>query len=661
MKVLSCLLFYILCSCTSYAQKSYNVLDWKSNTTLYNYITQRLHKQYVQRDSALSKALCNKTLPAYQRSCRKKYFKILGTLPEKTPLHAQVTGAIQQTGYRIEKVIYESFPHHHVTANLYIPDGKGPFPGVLFFCGHEATAKATITYQQTAILFAKHGFVVLVIDPISQGERYQLTDSSGKPLARGGTTGHTLLASNSNLVGTSVVAYQLWDNERGLDYLCSLKFVDTTQLGCLGNSGGGTQTAYFIPYDPRIKVAAVCSYITRRERTLELLGPQDGCQWLPDESEAELDISDYLIMFAPKPVLILAGRYGFVDFNGTKDVYHELKKVYQQFHQPDKVKLFAYDDGHGIQVPKQEAAVQWFRRWLYNDNTPIKEGPLNTLSEKVLNATATGQVNTTFKNEVDIQSRNLSLANKWQEQRNHLLTQSTRESYRKMLEKSLNIHLTKSTVDTQEMGSFSKDGYHFKKLILRKSGQPPLPCFLAYRPGNQQNDTLIVWLSEKGKEGVIMNDSLLNEYHKKGYALLLADLRGMGETADAPAFNDKKYYNKEYRDAMLSLFIGRPLPGQRAEDIFTLLDYCKSAKYLKQSFIQINASGTAAEAALFAAALDNRINKVRLYHTIHSFYELLQNPLMKNQYSYVVPDALQYFDLTDIVRFIGKNKVQYMN
>lgn len=661
MKVLLCLLFYILCGCTSYAQKSYNVLDWKSNTTLYNYIIQRLHQQYVQRDSTLAKAFCNKALPLYQKDCRERYFKILGTMPEKSPLHAEVTGRIQQNGYRIEKVIYESFPHHHVTADLYIPDGKGPFPGVLFFCGHEATAKATITYQQTAILFVKHGFVVLVIDLVSQGERYQFTDSSGNPLARGGTTGHTLLASNSNLVGTSVVSYQLWDNERGLDYLCSLKFVDTARLGCLGNSGGGTQTTYFIPYDPRIKVAAVCSYVTRRERTLELLGPQDGCQWLPDESKAGLDISDYLIMFAPKPVLILAGRYGFVDFNGTLDVYRELKKVYRQLHQPEKVKLFAYDDGHGIQIPKQEVAVQWFRRWLYNDNSSIKENNLNTLSEKELNATKTGQVNTAFKNEVDIQTRNLSLANKWQKQRSNLLTQSTRESYQRMLEKFLNIHITNSIVDTQEIGSFTKDGYHFNKLILRRRNQPPLPCLLAYQSKNKRNDTLIIWLSEEGKEAIARNDSLLNEYNKRGYALLVVDLRGMGETEDNPAFNDKKYYNKEYRDAMLSLFIGKPLPGQRAEDVFTLLDYCKSDKYLKQSFIQINASGTAAEAALLAATLDNRINKVQLYHTIHSFYELLNHPLMKNQYSYVIPDALQYFDLTDLVKFTGKDKVQYVN
>lgn len=640
------------------AQQPYRVIDWSANTTLYKYIDQKLHAQYEYRDSVLEHALYHKSLAAYQAHCRKNYFKILGDFPPKTPLHAQITGTIQEDGYRIQKIIYESFPHHHVTGNLYIPNGKGPFPGVLFFCGHEATAKATITYQQTAILFAKYGFVVLEIDPISQGERYQLTDSSGKPLTRGGTTAHTLLASGSNLVGTSVVAYELWDNERGLDYLSSLKEVDTSRLGCLGNSGGGTQTAYFIPCDKRIKVAAICSYTTRRERTLELLGPQDGCQWLPNESNAGLDISDYAIMFAPKPLLILSGRYDFVDFNGTLDVYTELKRVYDQLGHPDKVKLFTYDDGHGIQKPKQEVAVQWFRRWLYHDDAEIKEGVLNTLSAQQLDATLTGQVNTTFRNEITVPLYNLMLANQWRERRKALLRNSTREGYQNMLRKLLCIDDHSSSVDTQQMGIIVNKNYTFQKLILRKQGEPPLPCFLACNEKKSVHQVIII-LNKDGKEKAVKNDSLINLLYQQGDAVLLADLRGIGETSDEPSMNDHKYDNVEYRNAMLSLFTGMPLPGQRAEDIFTLLNFIRTYPDLQKRAVKIYASGPAAEAALFASALDPHIDKIILSDTILSFYQMLKCPVMKNQYAYVVPDVLRYFDLPDLVSFIGPTKVRY--
>ncbi len=654
------LIFFLSSTSFVQAQNTYAVLDWKSHSTLYNAIKRELHDQYVSRDSLLNKAFETKTLDKYREQSRKRYLELLGDFPSSSDLNVKITGTIKQDGYKIQKVVYESFPHHHVTANLYIPSGEGPFPAVLFLCGHEATAKATLTYQQTAIRFAQNGFVVLVIDPISQGERYQLTSPTGKPLTRGGTTEHTLLSSGSNLVGTNTVAYELWDNERGLDYLSSLPMVDTTRLGCLGNSGGGTQTAYFIPYDSRIKVAAVASYVTRRERTLLLIGPQDGCQWLPKESKSMLDISDYLTMFAPKPMLILAGRYGFVDYGGTEDVYRELKDFYTQLGSPEKIKLFAYDDGHGIQKPKQIAAVKWFKRWLKKEPSSIVRKVPHTLTEQQLNVTQTGQVNTAFPEEVTIPDRNLSLADKWKEKRQVLLKKSTKKEYRAMLKKVLHLKEYSSTVNVQNMGAFKQSGYDFKKLILRREGQPPLPVYFASASASSTNEKLFIILNEEGKKKFMQKkDSLIKAYAQKGYALLLADLRGMGETSDYPDKNNKKYYNEEYRNAMLSLFIGKPLPGQRVEDIFTLLDYSQSKLDLQQPDIIINASGRAAEATLFAAALDKRISKIQLSETVTSFYELLKNPTMKNQYSYVVPDALKYFDLPDIVQFVGKKKVEY--
>src|SRR5690606_3024372 len=152
----------------------------------------------------------------------------------------------------------------------------------------------------------------LVIDPISQAERHQLTDEDGKPSTRGGTTEHTLVNAASNLVGSGAVAYQLWDNIRGLDYLETRSEVDKNRIGCLGNSGGGTQTTYFIGFDDRIKVAAPCSFISSRERNFELFGANDGCQHVPGEGQAGLELTDFMIMFAPKPLLILAGRYDFI-------------------------------------------------------------------------------------------------------------------------------------------------------------------------------------------------------------------------------------------------------------------------------------------------------------------------------------------------------------
>jgi len=91
-----------------------------------------------------------------------------------------------------EKVIYESRPDHHVTANFYLPEGKGPFPGVLMPCGHSDNGKAAEAYQRVCILMARHGLAVLCYDPIGQGERLQLLNADGKAGIKGSTTEHTM-------------------------------------------------------------------------------------------------------------------------------------------------------------------------------------------------------------------------------------------------------------------------------------------------------------------------------------------------------------------------------------------------------------------------------------------------------------------------------------
>ncbi len=642
------------------AQKKYNCLDWKTNVTVNTFLIQQMHGQYDERKKDFAKALTSSKLTdTYIRNVRSRFGKLLGRFPAKTPLNPVITGSLQRDGYRIEKVIYESFPNHHVTANLYIPDGKGKFPAALLFCGHENEAKATISYQKTAILFAKNGFVVFVIDPISQSERFQLTDKQGTPLTRGGTTEHTLLNECSNLVGTSTPADELWDNIRGLDYLISRKEVDTSKIGCLGNSGGGMQTIYFAGYENRVKVFAPCSYLANRERTLELSGPADGCAQIPNEGKDHFEPDDYLIASAPKPVLVLAGRYDFIDYTGTVMAYHEMKKIYTALHQPEKVKLFTYDDGHGISKPKREAAVTWFRKWLCIDSTPVHEGDLQTLSEKELMCSQTGQVVSSFPNEVTISQRNLELFDKLETDRESFLKQD-KTFIQKKVAGLLAINFTNKRLSVDNTGDVSNGTLDFQKLILRKKSEIPLPV-LQLKSKSTRSNKIIIWLNEKGKAELADSTTLMQSYADQNDAVFLCDVSGTGETTDNPESNDKKYYNKEYRNTMLALHIGMPMVGIRTEDILTLIDYIKSNVEYKNVPIVVNATGIATIAAMHAALFCPEITDLNLYNGISTFKTILENPTEKNWYSYVVNDVLKYYDLPDLVAMIGKDKVHFMN
>src|SRR5262249_385465 len=108
---------------------------------------------------------------------REKMLALIGGLPEyRGPLNVRQFGAVDRGEYRIEKIVYDSLPNFHVTANVYVPSrGAKPFPAILMPVGHGRDGKGGS--QQVAIGLALKGFIALAFDPIGQGERLQYYDA----------------------------------------------------------------------------------------------------------------------------------------------------------------------------------------------------------------------------------------------------------------------------------------------------------------------------------------------------------------------------------------------------------------------------------------------------------------------------------------------------
>src|SRR5262249_1203950 len=174
-------------------------------------------------------------------------------LPERHALSPVVVRTTQRDGYRIENVMFESRPNFWVTGNLYIPDGKGPFPAVISPCGHYQLARMDPEYQFAYLNMVKAGFVVLGYDPIGQGERRQYWNpETGQsdftvPTDEPSMPGQVLL-----LMGQDLTHYRVWDGMRAIDYLETRAEVDPKRIGCAGHSGGGTLTLFISALDERV-------------------------------------------------------------------------------------------------------------------------------------------------------------------------------------------------------------------------------------------------------------------------------------------------------------------------------------------------------------------------------------------------------------------------
>jgi cephalosporin-C deacetylase-like acetyl esterase len=181
----------------------------------------------------------------------------------ETPLNVRITGIVERDAYHIEKVIFNSRPDFPVTANLYVPKGrKFPLPAVIGTCGHSDSGKAYPEYQSFAQGLVLQGYIVLIYDPIGQGERLQYLANDYKPRYGIGVTEHLHAGNQMFLTGESLNTWFAWDGIRAVDYLLSRKEVDPDYIGVTGNSGGGTQATWLCGVESRLTMAAPSCFIT---------------------------------------------------------------------------------------------------------------------------------------------------------------------------------------------------------------------------------------------------------------------------------------------------------------------------------------------------------------------------------------------------------------
>ncbi len=559
---------------------------------LYTWLQAEAKKHFDARRKVVAGLKTPDDVRQRQQELKKRFLAALGDLPPKTPLKARVVGKKQYDGYSLERIIYESRPDHHVTANLYLPDAKAPYPGVLMPCGHSANGKAAEAYQRACILMAKNGLAVLCYDPIGQGERVQLLDRMGKPATKGSTTEHTLTGIGALLVGRETASYRVWDGIRSLDYLASLPEIDPKRLGCTGNSGGGTMTAYLMALDDRIVAAAPSCYITSLERLFATIGPQDAEQNITGQVAFGMEHADYVTMRAPKPTLILTGTQDFFDIQGAWTTFREAKLLYGLMGHGERVDLFEYNDKHGFSKPRREAAMRWMRRWLLDkDDAPV-EGDFPIHKDADLQCTRTGQVLEDFKGK-SVFDLNAEHERELTKARKKLGREEMLKEVRRLL--ALPLEIRKATLSQPNV-------------LETETG-----IFL------RMEENASVTLVAEGKEFAI-------------------HLRGLSNSVRKPA--------SEEREAFLALHVNRPLVGQRVLDLLSIVEYLGKK-------VNLTARGPAGVAALHAAALDSRIESLTIEGSLLSWSSVVRTPMSKGQLPNVVPGVLVWYDLPDLAALIA--------
>jgi len=668
----------LLQSATSYSQTAEELNFLKGLTDfqqirsmLPSYVNGRAAALLRERSAEIERISTTQGVEKRRVYIREKMLQALGGLPERTPLNARTVAVLDREDYKIEKVIFESQPRFYVTANLYLPKkGRAPYPGILFPLGHEEGAKAHSAWQQVLVSLAKKGFVALAWDTLGQGERVQLYDPDfGESKVLRSTTEHTLMGIQCLLIGDSLARYTIWDGMRALDYLVSRPEVDAARIGCTGNSGGGTHTAYLSALDDRIKVAAPSCFLTSWRRLLETIGPQDAEQCLPPWLESGLDHPDFVHAFAPKPYLMLSAVRDFFSITGARETYAEAKRLYGVLGAPEQLSMVEADDGHGYTKPRRLAAYRWFSRWLKGVEDAEPEPEVTIASESDLWCTQTGQVATELGGETVVTlnqkrvERLLVKTAEWS-------SQAQLESYRKEIQKEarqlsgMAAHGDSTgarAVLVSSFGIIERPGYRIEKLIYESEPGIKVPALVFVPDGPEGRKPAVLHVHGRGKAADAGAGGDVEQLVRAGHIVLSIDVRGMGETRQSGDADDFFRYFGVYESAMTALLTGNPLVGMRALDIQRGVDLLSSRSDVDPQRISAFGKEKGAVPTLFAALLDTRIKKLALEGMLVSYQSVVRHKIHRGLFEDVIVGVLKSFDLPDLVAAMSPRPVWIVN
>lgn len=302
-----------------------------------------------------------KAWSARRRVVEKEWLEILGDFPTSIPDPKVEMKEMtwEEPGITRYHVSYNSEPDDRVTAWLLVPDAAREKPAPAIICIHSTTwgsgkdqviglsgkrpvdpapdPQVGVDYGLT---HARHGFVTLSIDVITDGERIE-------PKRRVMDT-RVFYKKHPEW---SVIGKTIWDCMRGVDFLQTIDFVDPKQVGVTGLSLGGHMAIFVAAFEPRITATVANGGVLDMHRHTDAFSrvPRDN-NWEPWEegvdeptSSAKLErrfgfksnsgpyiyikkfrkyvddqslplpvnIDDLMMMVAPRPLLILSTEQEF--------------------------------------------------------------------------------------------------------------------------------------------------------------------------------------------------------------------------------------------------------------------------------------------------------------------------------------------------------------
>lgn len=293
----------------------------------------------------------------WQNKARAKLGEILGANPEPVPLQVRVEWEAERGYYREIRFLFTAEKGADVPCHLLLPKGgKAPYPVVICLQGHTAGMHISLGIPKSpedeksiaggrdfALQAVREGYAALAMEQRCFGERRDQRPEQAQRLTARQACHHGTLTAL--LLGRTMIGERVWDVSRAIDALEQFPQVDSSRIGCMGNSGGGTVTFYAACMDERIKVAMPsCTFCTYRHGR----GAVDHCVcgYLPGVRQY-FEMGDLAGLIAPRPLVIVAGAKDHLSpLIGVREAFATAQALYKAANAEDKIRLVVGPEGH---------------------------------------------------------------------------------------------------------------------------------------------------------------------------------------------------------------------------------------------------------------------------------------------------------------------------
>ncbi|HZK93866.1 MAG TPA: acetylxylan esterase [Prolixibacteraceae bacterium] len=554
-------------------------------------------------------------------------------IDHKLPLNIKETGTIQMKGYIIKNIAFQTRPGVLATANLYIPDGKGPFPAVITMHGHWKGGRLYESFQAIGQSLALKGYVCLNIDAFGSGER---TTVHGIDEYHGANLGASLLN-----IGESLLGVQISDNMRGVDLLGSLSYVDPEKIGATGASGGGNQTMWLTAIDERIKAAVPVvsvgtfeSAVMRSNCICELL--TDGLTFTEE--------AGILAMVAPRAIKmcnIIVDNPTFLSSEMLRS-FHNARPVFKMLGAENNISNLVLDKTHGYWPENREAMLGWFDLHLkgIGSGSPVKEIPFKTLPNEPLMVYAKGQ------RDPKVETIGKYCKRRGNELRTVFLNTKSFNIDQKKNELRSILRINEK-LNLEKIHQYSSIG-GWDRFTLETSDDMLIPV-LHLAPVNKSLGYVIL-CNPDGKNSIA--SSLIDELKKKGSGIVIVDLSGTGEVTSTSSISDDKT-GKLHTLSRAELWLGKTVLGEWVKELNVVTQFL-SSNYKAQK-VSIDGSKEAGLAGLFLSAVEGNVDNIILRDTPISY--LFDNRESVDFFSMGIhlPGFLNWGDVSLAAALSGKN------